>query len=719
MPFFICFFCSLLIAQHAWGQIHASDFLFKDTYSIRGSLTDIAVLNLNEDYLPDMAVINFTNDNVTFFYNIGGCPNSFTLKESISSGDGPVAMAVADFNNNGREDFAVLNALSGTVSLYENYQRDDSSWSIRIAGTFAVSDSPQTMLVKDIDGDGKTDLITQHGNNGKVNILRNISSPGTINFEAAIILNAGINLTALCIDDLDGDDKADLLLGGTSEGGHLLILKNQSRAGTISFLPVVDQLIDLSTTALKIADLDGDGRKDLVLCGLSDHRLLLLHNECSTGLLNDTSLSTPLYIYNTVNTGDLEIADLNNDGKPELVTLIPSIDSLTIWTNTSQGEWNESLFLSQVKLPAGDDPIALTIADINLDGKKELINTNHDFRNLSVLYQKNNSCGDAAFIPSAATSYERYNEGDFVLTAFGSGLLNWYADSMLYDWVGAGIQYRTPWLVQTDTFYVSNSVSCCESKAIQVIASIRCNIKPPVAVSAYRCGVGPIELKALSNDKIYWYRHLQKDTTTIALGPLFSIPNLTTSDTFYVSAFKDGCRSLRVPVVATFFPSLQEKEVAAETGICSSSGIALSLPNSQKGMRYYVLENQTAHLYSGNGTVLLLGNYPVGTLLEVTVANACDSLVLPLVYHDSQVPVIPNLITANDDGLNDYFFILHLPDSSKLNIYNSWGTKIYEAEKYDNNWGAVVQSGIYFYELQFELCKKMESHTGWIHVTKE
>ena len=94
-------------------------------------------------------------------------------------------------------------------------------------------------------------------------------------------------------------------------------------------------------------------------------------------------------------------------------------------------------------------------------------------------------------------------------------------------------------------------------------------------------------------------------------------------------------------------------------------------------------------------------------------------MVLSVHHQDLKNPVIPNLVTANDDGKNDVFFIQDLPYSSKLAVYNSWGTKIYSAEKYDNNWGAEEQSGIYFYELHYELCGTLDHRSGWIQVIKD
>lgn len=64
--------------------------------------------------------------------------------------------------------------------------------------------------------------------------------------------------------------------------------------------------------------------------------------------------------------------------------------------------------------------------------------------------------------------------------------------------------------------------------------------------------------------------------------------------------------------------------------------------------------------------------------------------------------IIPNVITPNGDGINDYlvFPYLALYPGSTLVIYNRWGRKIYESEDYKNNWdGSKYSEGTYYFIL--------------------
>jgi len=77
---------------------------------------------------------------------------------------------------------------------------------------------------------------------------------------------------------------------------------------------------------------------------------------------------------------------------------------------------------------------------------------------------------------------------------------------------------------------------------------------------------------------------------------------------------------------------------------------------------------------------------------------------------------IPNLITPNSDGQNDYFEIMALPRNSTLSIYNSWNSRIYYDNNYNNSWEAKGESdGIYYYELVLPDGKQ---YKGWLQVLR-
>jgi gliding motility-associated-like protein len=105
------------------------------------------------------------------------------------------------------------------------------------------------------------------------------------------------------------------------------------------------------------------------------------------------------------------------------------------------------------------------------------------------------------------------------------------------------------------------------------------------------------------------------------------------------------------------------------------------------------------------------GNYRVvGTLVN----EICREQV---VYDLNIIELnIPNVLTRNNDGIND---ILKINSATPvgLTIYTRWGTKVFEAEEYANDWrGAELQTGIYFYEAKLingEVC------SGWIQLLND
>ena len=78
--------------------------------------------------------------------------------------------------------------------------------------------------------------------------------------------------------------------------------------------------------------------------------------------------------------------------------------------------------------------------------------------------------------------------------------------------------------------------------------------------------------------------------------------------------------------------------------------------------------------------------------------------------------IIPNVITPNGDGLNDYFIIANLehhPNTS-VTIFDRWGRKSYENANYNNEWKADNSSdGTYFYVIDVPNDKK---YSGFISV---
>lgn len=77
--------------------------------------------------------------------------------------------------------------------------------------------------------------------------------------------------------------------------------------------------------------------------------------------------------------------------------------------------------------------------------------------------------------------------------------------------------------------------------------------------------------------------------------------------------------------------------------------------------------------------------------------------------------IVPNVITANSDGINDVFTIKNLSSNCTLFIYNRWGRLIYKNINYQNDWRPVDEgAGTYYYLLQTET----ETYKGFLEIFK-
>lgn len=62
-----------------------------------------------------------------------------------------------------------------------------------------------------------------------------------------------------------------------------------------------------------------------------------------------------------------------------------------------------------------------------------------------------------------------------------------------------------------------------------------------------------------------------------------------------------------------------------------------------------------------------------------------------------------NVITPNSDGKNDFFVLDPALAGAKLQVYNRWGSKVYESGHYTNDWnGKGLAEDIYHWIASYD-----------------
>jgi regulation of enolase protein 1 (concanavalin A-like superfamily) len=171
-------------------------------------------------------------------------------------------------------------------------------------GTIVTSYVGHVLGVGDFNGDGRADLVVADSGNANPAIL-----PGNGNgtFGAPRPVAATADVTFALNADLDGDGKRDLVVG--AEGFTVAVYPGN---GDFTFGPEVTLTVNASPHDGIITDLNGDGKRDLVVANHYMHSVTVLMNH---GAMQFSGADVAL----SGNGNDVTATDVNGDGTTDLI----------------------------------------------------------------------------------------------------------------------------------------------------------------------------------------------------------------------------------------------------------------------------------------------------------------------------------------------------------------------------------------------------------------
>jgi hypothetical protein len=184
------------------------------------------------------------------------------------------------------------------------------------------------------------------------------------------------------VADLNGDGRPDIV-AATPGWDKVSVLLNR---GDGSFKPKRSYATGADPWLLQIADLNGDGKPDRVTGNHVWKRpgtvsVLLNRGDGSFAAKRDYATRKAVY-------SQLAIGDLNGDGKPDLVAANNAAATLSVLLNRGDGS-----FEAKHDYATGREPNSPAIADLNSDGKPDLAVANGASNTISVLLNR----GDGSF----------------------------------------------------------------------------------------------------------------------------------------------------------------------------------------------------------------------------------------------------------------------------------------------------------------------------------
>jgi hypothetical protein len=121
----------------------------------------------------DLAVPVWNANSVSIF--LGQGDGTFQAPVSYPVGGHPIVAVAADFNADGKQDLAVANSLSSTVSILLGNGDGTFSAQRLSFGIGSLQTNPQALAVVDFNGDGKPDLAVVNYATDGICVLTNVT----------------------------------------------------------------------------------------------------------------------------------------------------------------------------------------------------------------------------------------------------------------------------------------------------------------------------------------------------------------------------------------------------------------------------------------------------------------------------------------------------------------------------------------------------------------
>jgi FG-GAP-like repeat len=245
-----------------------------------------AIGDLNGDGKPDLVVANAGSYQTTIMFGKGDGTFTFGFEFFKPEGGLPAAVVTADFDKDGRLDFAV--AYNNTNRAIVYFNRAGSY--IDEARIFDAGDQPIDMVTGDFNGDSFPDLAVANYASSDITYLTNTKAANFTKSSSAV----GRLPRSLAVTDLNGDKLDDLVVASDGTNFVTTLTSNSSGAPTRK-----DILANVSPSAVTATDFNGDGKPDVIVADYWVNRITTYQGACASAFAPESeALQTLRFVEN-------------------------------------------------------------------------------------------------------------------------------------------------------------------------------------------------------------------------------------------------------------------------------------------------------------------------------------------------------------------------------------------------------------------------------------
>jgi hypothetical protein len=344
-----------------------------DSIPTEERIAALAVADVNGDGRPDLIYFGDTKDLIVR-YNLG--TNGWSEPKIWHFEDGrmdPNSLAVGDLNGDGLNDIALL---GDNGAVYFLAQQPDHTLAEPVK--IPYSGTPKAIQMADLRGDGRNDLVFVDFDSSTPFRVRLQNAAGQLGPEIYFKTQP---IRSFCLDTLAGGPTNYLVdivqATGRAEVSQFTrqpaeTFSGDFKQGQMQILPL--NKTDASQRGVLWADVDGDGRADLIVAEPESGQLSVYLQQA------DGTLAAPKTFPSLAGVSQIVVSDWNQDGHPEIFLLSQDENSVAMTQFDKNGRLpfptplpldGKPLLMAVGALKPGAKPTLAVLVD--KDGQRSLV----------------------------------------------------------------------------------------------------------------------------------------------------------------------------------------------------------------------------------------------------------------------------------------------------------------------------------------------------------
>ena len=597
-------------------------------FAITDELFDLIIVDLDKDGNNDIMATKWKGSvtDVVAYRNTTTGSNIDFVEQNITIGTASLRLAAGDIDGDSKQDIVITREGTSSDRIYVlRNTSTPGTISFAAAVTYQLnsSQSAKRIAIRDLDLDGKPEVVVVNSSDDEISIYLNNSTAGTINLSTTpTIINSGATTgNDLVIEDFNGDGKHDIAVTQFASS-DVQVLPNNSTPGLLNFnLPTVKVTYMGSLYSIAAGDINEDGKIDLVVTDPFTNKVAIILNSST---VSQISFDTPIEKTGISDGATVALADFMGNGRLDIIVSSTSATDITLFENTSSG--GGPPILTQRLVPQPNRSRGVVAGDLSGDAKPDLAFTATDAggTNYFLMAIRNNICVAPKIISDASPAICNGQTFRFSTAPVLGANFIWKKD---------GTEVKN----SADPFYDA-TVAGSYTVTAETEAGA-CSVESAAEILVLNTGTIPVDPVASNNGPACLGSSITLSSTTVTgatyiwTGPMgFTstdqnpiITNITAAmaGAYSVRAELSPCQSMpSVTLIEVINPPDVTASAGSSTNICTSESVTLSV-GAATGYTYQwyngatLITGATSNTYAattaGSYTVNLQG-----------VSNSCD-----------------------------------------------------------------------------------------------